>query len=120
MRRSGRERRLPAGAHQRPGGEHWKTVAAKALNGVAEAAADHRRDESHQSRRRCDEIGQGDEMDEARQPEILLGDIKMGGRGVAEARRKAALVGHDQRRARDGRQTEGDEPRSGPRRAVAP
>ena len=38
----------------------------------------------------------------------------------AKSRREAALVGHDQRRAGDCRQTEGHEPRARPRRTVAP
>ena len=49
---------------------------------------------------RCrDEIGQRDEMDEARQPKVLLGDVKMRGRRLAQSWRKAGVVGHDQRSA---------------------
>ena len=97
--RDARERRLPAGAQERTGGEHGQAIAAKALNGDAEGASDHRADEPPEAWRRRNEIGQGDEMDESRQPKILLRDVEMGGRRVAQTRRKAAVVGHGQRGA---------------------
>ena len=59
-------------------------------------------------------------MDEARQSEVLLGDVQMRGRCIAESRRKAALVGDDQRGAGDGCGAQGDEPGRRPREAVAP
>ena len=98
MRRRGRQRRLSAGAHERPGGEHRQTVAAEALNGVADAASDETGNRSPKSRRCGDEIGHRDKMNEPRQSESLLGDIEMRRRGLAKARRKTPLAGHDQRR----------------------
>ena len=67
VRRRGCQRRLSASAHERPDREHCETIAAQALNGVADTASDETTNHSPKTRGRGDKIGQRDKMNEPRQ-----------------------------------------------------
>ena len=72
-------------------------MAAEALNGVADNAPNRASKNPTKSRRRGDEIGKRNKMDEPRQPKILFVDIEMRGHRFAKAGRKTPLTGHNQR-----------------------
>ncbi len=74
IRRGGGERRLSQSGDDRARGEDRKAVAPEALHRAAETPVDHARQAGSDG----DEIGERREMGEARQSEVLLGEVEMG------------------------------------------
>ena len=116
MRRGGGERRLSQSRDHRARGEDRQTIAPETLHGATEPPVDHPRQAGGDG----DEVSERREMGQARQPEILLGDVEVGGSCGPEPRRKAGAARRSQCRHDERGDAQPDQPGRRARRPVAP
>ena len=107
---------LSEGAKQRADGEHRQAAAAEALDRLARRGAGERAEQ----RRRRQQIGEGEEVDQPRRAEVLLADIERGVGVVAQTRQEAEAVGDDQGAGGGQAEAEDLDQRRAARRLFAP